>query len=47
MTRREALAKLGKTSLAFFFANSIFLDDGTAAEGDCYGDTGVYRKVHG
>jgi glyoxylase-like metal-dependent hydrolase (beta-lactamase superfamily II) len=33
MTRREALATLGKTSLALFFANSIFRGDGTAAEG--------------
>jgi glyoxylase-like metal-dependent hydrolase (beta-lactamase superfamily II) len=32
MNRREALAKLGKTSLAFFFADSIFCGDGTAAE---------------
>jgi glyoxylase-like metal-dependent hydrolase (beta-lactamase superfamily II) len=33
MNRREALATLGKTSLALFFADSIFRGDGTAAEG--------------
>src|SRR5437762_13949293 len=33
MNRREALATLGKTSLALFFANSILRGDGTAAEG--------------
>jgi len=33
ITRREALAALGKTSLALFFADSIFRGTGTAAEG--------------
>jgi len=33
MNRREALATLGKTSLALFFANSILRGDGIAAEG--------------
>jgi glyoxylase-like metal-dependent hydrolase (beta-lactamase superfamily II) len=32
MTRREALATLGKTSLALFFAHSFFRGAGTAAE---------------
>jgi glyoxylase-like metal-dependent hydrolase (beta-lactamase superfamily II) len=33
MTRREALATLGKGSLALFFAQSMFRGNGTAAEG--------------
>ncbi len=33
MNRREALATLGKTSLALFFANSILRGDESAAEG--------------
>jgi glyoxylase-like metal-dependent hydrolase (beta-lactamase superfamily II) len=33
ITRRQALATLGKTSLTLLFANSIFRGDGTAAEG--------------
>lgn len=33
ITRREALATIGKTSLALFFANSIFRGEETAAEG--------------
>jgi glyoxylase-like metal-dependent hydrolase (beta-lactamase superfamily II) len=37
ITRREALATLGKTSLALFFANSILRGDGTAAEGTVMG----------
>jgi glyoxylase-like metal-dependent hydrolase (beta-lactamase superfamily II) len=32
-TRREALALFGKSSLAFFFANSVFRGAGRAAEG--------------
>lgn len=33
MTRREALARLGKNSLAFFFAEAMFRGEGKAAEG--------------
>jgi glyoxylase-like metal-dependent hydrolase (beta-lactamase superfamily II) len=33
MNRREALAKLGRFSLAFFFAKTSFRGEGTAAEG--------------